>query len=78
MPSLRPTRGIVELGDGELLDARRRARARGPVGGMSCISPCAPTALTAPGSNVDSCWITAATSAGSTPAAPRARGQEVA
>jgi hypothetical protein len=37
---------------------------------MSCISPCAPTALTAPGSNVDSCWITAATSAGSTPAAP--------
>ena len=46
-----------------------RASAR-PVVGMSCISPCAPAALTAPGSKVDSCSITAATSAGSRPAWP--------
>src|SRR5436309_14671625 len=34
---------------------------------MSCIRPCAPAGLGAFGSKPDSCWMTAQTSAGSTP-----------
>ena len=37
------------------------------VAGMSCISPCAPARETALGLNADSAWMTARTSASSTP-----------
>ena len=69
---------VVQLRRPEAHGRPSRAPGYAPVWGMICIRPRAPAALTAVGSNVDSCQISAATSAGSRPSSPRVRHERLA